>query len=76
MKLPSKHQIDEEVTFTPMYLHQMNFGIDAEEISGRIVAIRFTAAKVFYDILSDYYGKIFDGVESTKVLDEFAIGSI
>jgi len=67
MELPSKFQIDDNVSFYPMYRHETAMGVSEDKMEGRVVAIRFTQAKVFYDIVDDYYGKIFDNVDSVKV---------
>ncbi len=64
---PSAFAIGDMVIFRSMYRHQQEMGIADEERTGRIVAIRFTECKVFYDILDDYYAKIFDNVDSVKV---------
>lgn len=50
-----------------MFRHQQEMGIADDEMDGKIVAVKFTEAKVFYDIYSPYWGKIFDGVDSVKV---------
>jgi hypothetical protein len=42
-------------------------GVEQEEMCGTIVAVRFTKAKVFYDILDDYYCKVFTNVDSSYV---------
>lgn len=42
-------------------------GISPEPIEGKIMAVRFTEAKVFYDVYSNYWGKLFQGVSSEKV---------
>lgn len=67
MKLPSAQQINDDVTFRPMYRHQQNLGISDEVMDGKVVSVRFTESKVFYDVYSDYYGKIFKNVDSIKV---------
>lgn len=64
---PAKFAINEQVVFIPMYRHQQAMGIGGEEMEGKIVAVRFTEAKVFYDIYSNYWGAIFDNVDSAKV---------
>lgn len=64
---PAQHNIDDMVEFIPMYRHQQAQGISAEIRDGKVVAVRFSKAKVFYDILDDYYGIIFDNVDSSKV---------
>jgi len=42
-------------------------GISQQERFGTIVSVRFTKAKVFYDILDDYYGVIFKKVDFSNV---------
>lgn len=37
-------------------------------MGGIIVAVRFTRAKVFFDIAEDYYGKIIKNVDSCDIL--------
>lgn len=51
---------DTEIEFIPEYFY------------GKIAAVKFTAAKVWYDILDDYSGKVFEDIPSNdvKVLDE------
>lgn len=66
-QLPSNLQIDDEVSFRPMYHQQMDLGIADEWRDGVVVAIRFTKAKVFYDILDTYFGIMFNTVDSIKV---------
>ena len=63
----SKLSIDDLITFTPMFRQAKKMGIKQEEIDGTVVAVRFTKAKVFYDILDDYYGKVFTNVDSSYV---------
>ena len=63
----SKLNIDDLVTFIPMYKQSKKLGIKQEEIYGTVVAVRFTKAKVFYDVLDDYYGKVFTNVDSSYV---------
>lgn len=63
----SKLSIDDVITFTPMFIQAKKMGIKQEEMEGTIVAVRFTKAKVFYDILDDYYGKVFTNVDSSYV---------
>lgn len=59
--------INDEVQFQPMFRHQQEMGISHEPIEGKVIAVRFTEAKVFYDIYCNYWGKIFDNVSSEKV---------
>lgn len=63
----SKLNIDDSVTFTPMFKQAKKLGIKQEQMYGTVVAVRFTKAKVFYDILNDYYGKVFTNVDSSYV---------
>ena len=63
----SKLSIDDSVTFIPMFKQSTEIGIAQEEMFGIVVAVRFTKAKVFYDILDDYYGKVFTNVDSSYV---------
>jgi hypothetical protein len=63
----SKLNIDDSITFTPMFKQATEMGIAQEEMDGKVVAVRFTKAKVFYDILDDYYGKVFTNVDSSYV---------
>lgn len=67
MKYESKFEIGQEVGFIPMYRHIKLMGIEKEIMEGTIVAIRFTSAKIFYDIVDVYHGKIFDNVDSANV---------
>lgn len=64
---PSALSIDDAVNFKPMARHAEKYCIDQESRFGKIVAVRFTIAKVFYDVLDDYLGVIFDGVDSAYV---------
>lgn len=63
----SSHAINDEVEFQPMYRQQQEMGISHEPMEGKVVAVRFTEAKVFYDIYNNYWGKVFEGVSSEKV---------
>ena len=63
----SLYAIGDTVVFIPMYRHQKQYGIQEFPIEGVITAVRFTKAKVFYDIVDDYCGKLFDNVDSIKV---------
>jgi hypothetical protein len=67
MKLPSSSQINDDVYFRPMYRHQQTMGIADETFEGKVMAVKFTEAKIYYDIYSPYHGVIFDGVDSVKV---------
>lgn len=51
-----------------MKRHSDKLCIDGDEKRfGRIVSVKFTKSKVFYSILDDYYGIIFDDVDSCYV---------
>ena len=63
----SNHAINDEVDFRPMYRHQQKRGIADEILDGKVIAVRFTEAKVFYDVYCPYWGTIFDEVASEKV---------
>lgn len=63
----SKFAINDEVEFQPMYRQQQEMGISHEPMDGKIVAVRFTEAKVFYDVFNNYWGKVFENVASEKV---------
>ena len=65
--LPSQFIHDDEVQFRPMYRHRRRYGISDEWFIGTIVGIRFTKAKVFYDIVDDYYGRLYANIDSAKV---------
>lgn len=67
MELPSKFQINDEVTFRPMFRQQKKLGVADEDTEGRITAIKFTEAKVFYDVYSPFHGRIFREIYSDKV---------
>lgn len=64
---PSQHAIDDMCDFIPMERHCELHGIDKESRFGKIVNVKFTKAKVFYDVLDDYLGVIFDMVDSAYV---------
>jgi len=63
----SSFAIGEAVEFRPMKRHQNSLGITDEFLEGTIMAVRFTEAKVFYDVYNNYWGVLFDGVDSCKV---------
>lgn len=67
MELPSSFQINDECSFIPTFKQHSKMGIAAEPMEGKIIAIRFTEPKVFYDVLSEYYGKVFKNIPSEKV---------
>lgn len=65
--MESAHDIGDEVSFFPMARHCKRMSIERESMTGRIVAVRHTAAKVFYDIVDDYHGIVFDNVDSAMI---------
>lgn len=67
MNFESNFNIDDKVLFQPMQRHCDALGIEKSKSFGKIIAIRFTKAKVFYDIIDDYYGRLFDNVDSNYV---------
>lgn len=66
-KFLSTFSINEEVAFYPMQRHCNELGIKSQQSEGAVVAVRFTEAKVFYDIYDKYWGKVFTEVDSAKV---------
>lgn len=67
MELPSAFQINDECSFVPTFKQQTEMGISPEQMEGKVVAIRFTEAKIFYDVFNNYYGWVFNNVPSEKV---------
>lgn len=63
----SKLNIEDSVEFIPMFRQAKKMGIKQEKLWGEVIAVRFTKAKVFYDVLDDYYGKVFKNIESSYV---------
>jgi len=68
MKFESKLEIGQSVKFKPMQRHCKKHSIDYSEGFGIITAIKFTKAKVFYDVIDDYWGLLFDGVDSENII--------
>ena len=60
----SHFDIGQEVSFIPSSKQSRQLSITRDSGLGRIVAIRFTKAKVFYDVVDDYYGIIFQNLDS------------
>jgi len=67
MELPSNFQIGDNCEFIPMAKQLSADCISNEPRDGKIVAVRFTEAKIFYDIFDIYYAKIYKNVDSSKV---------
>lgn len=63
----SNFNIGDNITFIPMCRQTHSMKIKPEEMYGTIIAVRFTKAKIMYDICDEYYGKIFKKVDSIKV---------
>lgn len=66
-QLPSNFQIDDLVTFLPMSHQILDLALDEEWRDGTVIAVRFTKRKVFYDILDEHMGVIFNNVDSANV---------
>lgn len=64
---PAGFAIDDMVEFTPTAKQAENRAITRDYRMGTIVKVSFSKAKVFYDILDDYYGEIFTNVDSSFV---------
>jgi hypothetical protein len=67
MEYTSALEMSQSVRFTPMEKHCVEHHIAKNEGFGIIVGIRFTKAKVFYDIVDDYWGILFRDVDSINV---------
>jgi hypothetical protein len=59
--------IDDNVTFIPSAYYIDEYKIKREEMFGKIIAVRFSKAKVFYDIIDDYYSYLFKNIDSILV---------
>lgn len=64
MQLPSQFQIGEDVFFK-------RYDRDDQK-AGQITAVRFTKAKVFYDILDDVSGDVKSNIDSVFVAKELS----
>ena len=62
--------MNEGVEFMPKSKTCSEMGIEQEPLDGEIKGIRFTEAKVFYDIYNPYYGVIFTSIQSQNVKKE------
>ena len=67
MAFTSTLEIGQLIKFKPMQRHCEKYAIACSDGYGKITAVRFTKAKVFYDIIDDYYGLLFDNVDSCNV---------
>jgi hypothetical protein len=61
------YSISDEVFFIPMKKHLEKYKLNSQSIRGTITQIHFTKAKVFYDIVDDYWGYLFERVDSINV---------
>ena len=67
--LESKLSIGQKVIFIPMERHCDERKIEKSKGFGTITAVKFTRAKVFYDIVDEYWGNLFDCVDSINVFE-------
>ena len=65
--LDSLYTFGNVVNFTPMQWQSKKYDITQAELVGEIIAVRFTKAKVFYDIVDDYWGYMFKNVDSALI---------
>ena len=70
VELPSAYKVDDNVTFVPSAKECEERCIEREERYGRVVKVSFTKAKVFYDILDDYYGDVFKMIDSSFIVPQ------
>lgn len=63
----SQFDVDEKVEFVVSARDADKMKIEREWSDGQIVAVRFTKSKVFYDVLSEYYGFVFRDIDSCGV---------
>ena len=66
-EFPSAHSIDDQVEFVPSAKQAEDRNITRDIRLGTVVKVSFSKAKVFYDILDDYYGEIFTNLDSSFV---------
>lgn len=64
---PSQFGIDDQINFIPSAKQCEDMAIERSPRIGTIVGVRFSKAKVFYDVLDDYYGIIFTKLDSSFV---------
>lgn len=60
----------DRVDFIPRTLDCENLMINKTNLSGRITKLKFTEAKVFYDIVDDFWGYMFKNVPSENVVSK------
>ncbi len=81
-KLPSRFQIEDEVDYTTTDWIKHEFEnakkksptVNEDELeytphygSGKIVAVKFTEGKVWYNVLDDYTGKVIEEIDSAYI---------
>lgn len=64
---PSQFAIDDCITFIPSARQADERKITREERFGTITMVHFSKAKVFYDVLDDYTGEVFEKLDSCFV---------
>jgi len=69
-QFPAAHNIGDFVTFTPTAKQCEERMIEREPRFGSIARVSFSKAKVFYDILDDYFGEIFTDIDSSFIKPE------
>jgi hypothetical protein len=69
MEYTSNLEIGQKILFMPMERHCNKYGIEKAKGYGTITAVKFTKAKVFYDIVDEYWGFLFDSVDSSNVFE-------
>lgn len=72
----SQFAIGELLYFRPMYRQQQELGISPENLEGQVCAVRFTEAKVFYDLYNNYYGHLFRDVDSCNLSKPKALAEV
>lgn len=77
-KLPSKFQIGDDIMVTVQECDCANCEIaaasrdvDPETIYGSVVSVRFTRAKVYYDILTDDTSEVLQGIDSAQCSEPY-----
>lgn len=63
----SQFGMGQDVNFLLGYKQSTDMGIMQSVMGGQVVAVKFTEAKVFYDIYNPYYGIVFFNIQSQMV---------
>jgi len=66
-QFPAAHNIDDLVSFVPSAKQCDDRMIEREYRYGTVVKVSFSKAKVFYDILDDYFGEVFPDIDSSFI---------